>query len=155
MLFRSEPAGGQWNYDVENRGTFPKAGPGKLPAPVRFAPDKTTRGVIDLVNSRFASHPGSLDDFDWPVTPADARAALDDFLAHRLAHFGRYQDAIWTAQPWLYHSRLAQAMNMKLLDPRDVVAAAEKLYRAGKAPLEATEGFIRQVIDWQIGRAHV
>jgi deoxyribodipyrimidine photolyase-related protein len=149
LMDDDEPAGGQWNYDVENRGAFPKTGPGKLPAPVRFTPDKTTRGVIDLVNARFASHPGSLDDFDWPVTPADARKALDDFLTHRLANFGRYQDAIWTGEPWLYHSRLAQAMNMKLLDPRDVVAAAEKLYRVGKAPLEATEGFIRQVIGWR------
>jgi deoxyribodipyrimidine photolyase-related protein len=149
LMDDDEPAGGQWNYDVENRGAFPKSGPGKLPAPVRFAPDKTTRAVIDLVNARFASHPGNLDDFDWPVTPADARAALDDFLVHRLVNFGRYQDAIWTGEPWLYHSRLAQAMNMKLLDPRDVVAAAEKLYRAGKAPLEATEGFIRQVIGWR------
>jgi deoxyribodipyrimidine photolyase-related protein len=116
---------------------------------VRFAPDTITRGVIDLVNARFAKHPGSLADFDWPVTPADARAALDDFLAHRLPSFGRYQDAIWTGEPWLYHSRLAQAMNMKLLDPRDVVAGAERAWRAGKAPLEAAEGFIRQVIGWR------
>jgi deoxyribodipyrimidine photolyase-related protein len=149
LMDDGEPAGGQWNYDVENRGAFPQAGPGTLPAPVRFSPDKTTRTVIDLVNARFASHPGRLDDFDWPVTPADARAALDDFLAHRLANFGRYQDAMWTGEPWLYHSRLAQAMNMKLLDPRDVVAGAEKAWRKGKAPLEATEGFIRQVIGWR------
>jgi deoxyribodipyrimidine photolyase-related protein len=144
-----EPAGGQWNFDAENRGAFPKSGPGKLPAPKRFAPDAVTRGVLDLVDMRFAKHPGSLDHFDWPVTPDDARAALDDFLAHRLANFGRYQDAIWTGEPWLYHARLSQAMNMKLLDPRDVVAAAEKAWRKGKAPLEATEGFIRQVIGWR------
>jgi deoxyribodipyrimidine photolyase-related protein len=143
------PAGGQWNYDAENRGAFPKAGPEKLPAPVRFAPDATTRGVIDLVNARFAKHPGSLAHFDWPVTPADATAALDDFLSHRLPAFGRYQDAIWTGEPWLYHSRLSQAMNMKLLDPRDVVAGAERMWRDGKAPLEAAEGFIRQVIGWR------
>ena len=149
LMDDGEPAGGQWNYDVENRGAFPQAGPGKLPAPRRFRPDAITRGVIALVNARFASHPGSLDDFDWPVTPADARAALDDFLAHRLALFGRYQDAMWTGEPWLYHSRLAQAMNMKLLHPRDVVAAAEQAWRRGKAPLEATEGFIRQVIGWR------
>jgi deoxyribodipyrimidine photolyase-related protein len=116
---------------------------------VRFAPDATTRAVIDLVNARFSSHPGSLDSFDWPVTPDAARQALDDFLAHRLASFGRYQDAIWTGEPWLYHSRLAQAMNMKLLDPRDVVAGAERAWREGRAPLEAAEGFIRQVLGWR------
>ena len=149
LMDDGDPAGGQWNYDVENRGAFPKAGPGRLPSPVRFPPDAITRGVVDLVNTRFADHPGSVDDFDWPVTPADARAALDDFLTHRLANFGRYQDAIWTGEPWLYHARLSQAMNMKLLDPRDVVAGAEKAWRKGRAPLEATEGFIRQVIGWR------
>jgi len=149
LMDDGEPAGGQWNFDADNRGAFPKSGPGRLPQPTRFTPDAITRGVIDLVNTRFASHPGSLAHFDWPVTPDDARQALDDFLAHRLAHFGRYQDAIWTGEPWLYHSRLAQALNMKLLDPRDVVAGAERAYRAGQAPLEAVEGFIRQVIGWR------
>jgi deoxyribodipyrimidine photolyase-related protein len=149
LMDDDEPAGGQWNYDAENRGAFPKAGPGKLPAPRRFEPDHLTRDVLDLVAKRFAKHPGSLDHFDWPVTPADARAALDDFLAHRLANFGRYQDAIWTGEPWLWHSRLSQAMNMKLLDPRDVVAGAERAWRNGNVPLEAAEGFIRQVIGWR------
>ena len=149
LMDDGEPAGGQWNYDAENRGAFPSSGPGRLREPLRFAADATTRGVLDLVNERFAAHPGRLDDFDWPVTPEDARAALDDFLVHRLAGFGATQDAIWTGEPWLYHSRLSQAMNMKLLDPRDVVAGAERMWRAGKAPLAATEGFIRQVLGWR------
>jgi deoxyribodipyrimidine photolyase-related protein len=149
LMDDGEPAGGQWNYDAENRGAFPKAGPGTLPAPVQFTPDAVTREVIDLVSARFASHPGNLTSFDWPVTPADARRALDDFLLHRLPLFGRYQDAIWTGEPWLYHSRLAQAMNMKLLDPRDVVAGAERAWRDGRAPLEAVEGFIRQILGWR------
>ena len=102
--------------------------------------DQLDRGVIDLVNTRFADHPGSLANFDWPVTPADARAALDDFLAHRLANFGQYQDAIWTGEPWLFHARLSQAMNMKLLDPRDVVAGAERAWREGRVPLRSEEG---------------
>jgi deoxyribodipyrimidine photolyase-related protein len=149
LMDGDEPAGGRWNFDAENRGAFPKAGPGKLRPPIRFAPDAVTRGVIDLVNARFAAHPGSLDTFDWPVTPADARAALDDFLVHRLARFGDFQDAMWTGEPWLHHSRLSQAMNMKLLDPRDVVAGAERAWRRGKASLESAEGFIRQVIGWR------
>ena len=149
LMDDGEPAGGRWNFDAENRGAFPKTGPGRLPPPVRFSPDAVTRDVLALVEARFAAHPGSLADFDWPVTPADARAALDDFVVHRLATFGRYQDAIWTGEPWLYHSRISQAMNMKLLDPRDVVAAAERAWREGRAPLEAAEGFIRQVLGWR------
>ena len=112
LMDDGEPAGGQWNFDAENRGAFPKEGPGVLPPPARFTPDAITRGVIDLVNTRFAGHPGSLAEFDWPVTPLEARSALDDFLAHRLPSFGRYQDAIWTGEPWLYHSRISQALNM-------------------------------------------
>ena len=143
------PEGGDWNYDAENRGSFGRKGPGLLPAPLSFAPDQTTREVIALVNRSFADHPGGLDVFDWPVTPDDARAALDDFVAHRLADFGAYQDAMWTREPWLYHSRLAAAMNLKLLDPRDVIAAAEAAYRAGRVPLAGAEGFIRQILGWR------
>lgn len=144
-----EPEGGQWNYDPENRGSFGAAGPGKLPPPRRFRPDAVTRGVLTLVEAKFAAHPGKLEDFDWPVTPAEAQAALGDFIAHRLTRFGEFQDAMWSGEPWLYHSRLAAAMNLKLLAPRDVVAAAERAYRASAAPLPAVEGFIRQVLGWR------
>lgn len=143
------PEGGDWNYDAENRGSFGKKGPGLLPAPRAFSPDTITREVLALVARRFADHPGRLDAFDWPVTPAEAREALDDFIAHRLAEFGTYQDAMWTKEPWLYHSRLAAAMNLKLLDPRDVIAAAEAAYRAGRVSLASAEGFIRQILGWR------
>lgn len=149
LMDEGEPAGGAWNYDAANRGAFPKSGPGTLPEPISFSADALTREVIELVNGRFVNHPGSLDSFDWPVTPDDARRALTDFLSHRLPSFGTYQDAIWTGEPWLYHSRLSAAMNLKLLDPRDVVQAAEDAWRQGAADIESTEGFIRQVLGWR------
>ena len=149
LMDNGEPAGGAWNYDADNRGAFPKSGPGHLPAPLRFSPDALTRDVIDLVQARFPSHPGALDAFDWPVTPEDARRALDDFIRHRLPCFGTYQDAIWTGEPWLYHSRLSAAMNLKLLDPRAIVSAAEAAWRDGAVGIESTEGFIRQILGWR------
>lgn len=144
-----EPEGGEWNYDQDNREGFPKGGPGAVPAPAAFPPDAVTRGVLALVQRRFAKHPGRLEAFDWPVTPADARRALADFIDRRLASFGRHQDAMWEREPWLYHSRLSAALNLKLLDPREVVAAAEAAYRAGRAPLASVEGFIRQILGWR------
>jgi deoxyribodipyrimidine photolyase-related protein len=144
-----EPCGGQWNFDADNRASFGREGPGLLPPPRRFEPDAITREVIALVNDRFASHPGSLDDFDWPLDAVQAKAALQDFIEHRLSAFGRYQDAIWEGEPWLYHARLSAAMNLKLLAPRTVVEAAERAFREGRAPIAAVEGFIRQILGWR------
>jgi len=143
------PVGDAWNFDAENRSSFGKEGPGLVPPPMRFAPDALTREVIAVVNDVFKDHPGELEHFDWPVTPAESRAALDDFIANRLADFGRWQDAMWTGEAWLYHSRLAAAMNLHLLDPRDVISAAERAYHEHRAPLESVEGFIRQILGWR------
>ena len=144
-----QPVGGQWNFDADNRSGFGKAGPGLVPRPRSFAPDAITREVLALVARRFGDHPGSLAGFDWPVTAADATAALDDFIAHRLPQFGTYQDAMWTGQPILYHARIAAAMNLKLIAPRPIVDAAVAAHRAGRAPLAATEGFVRQILGWR------
>src|SRR5690606_10621074 len=56
-----KPEGGRWNFDADNRGGFPAAGPGELPQPPGFPPDALTREVLDLVERRFPDHPGSLD----------------------------------------------------------------------------------------------
>lgn len=149
LLDDGEPTGGDWNFDSENRKSFGKDGPPMHKTPRSFPPDEITRGVIAMVNVRFAAHPGELAQFDWPVTAADADLALNDFIAHRLAEFGDWQDAMWTVEPWLFHSRLSAAMNLKLLAPRTVIAAAEKAYRDGRAPLASVEGFIRQILGWR------
>ncbi|VTS07089.1 cryptochrome/photolyase family protein [Tuwongella immobilis] len=149
LMDGKEPAGGAWNFDVENRGSFGKDGPKRVPQPARFPPDAITQAVLELVARRFPAHPGSLAAFDWPVTPAEAEAALEDFITHRLSQFGEYQDAMWTNQPLLYHSRLSAAMNLKYLHPKKVCDAAERAYRTGVAPLPAVEGFIRQILGWR------
>lgn len=149
LMEGDQPVGGKWNYDVENRGSFGRDGPGEMPDPRGFPPDKLTRDVIPLVQQRFGDHPGSLAHFDWPVTALQAQQALDDFVAHRLPLFGRYQDAMWTGEPFLYHSRLAAAANLKLLDPRHVLETAATALQAESAPLEAVEGFGRQWLGWR------
>ena len=149
LMDRDEPVGGQWNFDVENREAFGAAGPGAVPGRAVFSPDAVTREVIALVDARFAQHPGSLERFAWPVTRAQALQSLQAFVQERLPLFGRYQDAMWPDEPWLYHSHLSAALNLKLLNPREVVAAAEAAYRSGQAPLASVEGFVRQILGWR------
>ena len=143
------PEGGAWNFDAENRSSFASAGPPPQIAPISFPPDSTTREVCTAVEAAFPKHPGNLHNFDWPVTPLQAQAALDDFIDHRLPLFGKFQDAMWTDEIYLFHSRISAALNLKLLNPRIVIAAAEQAYRKGKAPLAAAEGFIRQILGWR------
>ncbi|MFG6441398.1 cryptochrome/photolyase family protein [Roseateles sp. LKC17W] len=149
LMQDGQPEGGQWNFDADNREAFGSAGPGLLPPRASFEPDAITRDVIALVQARFADHPGRLDSFAWPVTREQALQSLQDFITHRLPLFGRYQDAMWPGDPWLYHSHLSAALNLKLLNPREVVAAAEAAWRAGHVPLASVEGFIRQILGWR------
>jgi len=143
------PVGGDWNYDQQNRKSFTSKGP--PPVPEAFWPlkDNIREEVCRLVADRFADHPGELSMFRWPVTPQQAETMLEDFLEHRLASFGDYQDAMWTGEPFLFHSLLSTSLNLKLLHPRKVVAAAEKAYREKGVPLAAVEGFIRQILGWR------
>ena len=149
LMQHGQPVGGQWNFDADNRESFGAKGPGLLPPRATFEPDAITREVLDLVRTRFAHHPGRLDSFAWPVTRAQALQALQAFIAERLPLFGRYEDAMWPGEPWLYHSQLSAALNLKLLNPFEVVHAAEAAYHEGHAPLAAVEGFVRQILGWR------
>ncbi len=141
------PVGGRFNFDAENRKTLPHGA--SLPIRKRFAPDAITREVLDLVRERFAAHFGDLEPFGWAVTRLDALAALQDFLGHALPHFGDYQDAMKTGEPFVYHSLLSPYLNVGLLAAQEVCAGAEAEYREGRAPLNAVEGFIRQILGWR------
>jgi deoxyribodipyrimidine photolyase-related protein len=147
LMEGKDPAGGAWNYDAENRKRLPKDV--VPPAPPRFGPDDVTRAVMALVAERFGTHFGSLDGFAWPVTARDARAALDAFVRDRLALFGDYQDAMAEGETTLFHSLISTSLNAGLLLPREACDAAEAAWREGRAPLNAVEGFIRQVLGWR------
>ncbi|MFZ4406235.1 MAG: cryptochrome/photolyase family protein [Paracraurococcus sp.] len=141
------PEGGAWNYDAENRK---RLAPGLVPpAPRRFPPDAVTREVMALVEARFPDHFGTLDAFAWPVTARDAEAALADFIARRLPLFGDYQDAMAAGEATLFHALISTSLNAGLLSPRACCEAAEAAWRAGRAPLNAVEGFIRQILGWR------
>ena len=147
LMDGSEPAGGRWNFDAENRKTPPK---GQLyPAIPAFAPDAITAEVLTLVAARFGNHFGDLLPFGHAVTRADALLCLDDFIAHRLAQFGDFQDALVEGEDALFHSQLSPLINCGLLSPAEVCAAAEAAYRAGTVPINAAEGFIRQILGWR------
>lgn len=150
-----KPEGGKWNYDASNRGSFGKKGPQNLEEPARFIPDAITEEVLQWVEGQCTDHPGSVEHFRWPVTREEALRALEDFINHRLRDFGTYQDAMWIHEPTLYHSRLSAAMNVKLLDPREVIQAVIRAYDQGAVSIEATEGFIRQIAGWREFVRHV
>ncbi len=147
LMEGEQPAGGQWNYDAENRKKLPAS----IAAPdvAGFQPDGVTREVIALVAARFANHFGSVDGFSLPVTARDAARVLDDFIAHRLASFGDWQDAMKADAPFLFHSLISTSLNLGLLSPLDIVRRAEAAWRDGIAPLNAVEGFIRQILGWR------
>lgn len=149
MMEGITPLQGRWNFDSENRGAFPRSGPVNLPARFKVAPDATTREAIADVNKHFADHPGTLDEFAWPVTRSAALHALKAFAGERLKYFGEFQDAMWTNEPFLYHAHISAALNVKLLNPREVINAALSALNEGRAPIEAVEGFVRQVIGWR------
>ncbi|UZK68359.1 cryptochrome/photolyase family protein [Sphingomonas sp. S1-29] len=142
-----KPEGGAWNYDAENRKPAKKGA--RPPRPLSFAPDAITREVLALVADRFGDHIGDLEGFDFAVTPEDALAQREHFLTHALASFGDYQDAMVTGEPFLWHAVLSPYINCGLLDPLDLCREVEKRYRVGAVPLNAAEGFIRQIIGWR------
>lgn len=147
LMTGDQPEGGQWNFDHDNRK---RAKPDLMrPKPPRFAPDEVTADVLDLVEKTFATHFGRLRPFGWAVTRAEALLALDHFITKSLPRFGDEQDAMLQDDPTLSHALLSPYLNIGLLDPLEVCQRAEAEYRAGRAPLNAVEGFIRQIIGWR------
>ncbi len=147
LMDGDDPEGGQWNFDHDNRKSPPKGLAG--PVPPRFDPDETVREVLDLVEAGFADNFGDLRPFWFATETEQAEQALDHFIENALPTFGDYQDAMVAGQDFLFHAVLSVYINAGLLDPLDVCRRAEAAYRAGDVPLNAAEGFIRQIIGWR------
>jgi deoxyribodipyrimidine photolyase-related protein len=141
------PAGGEWNYDHQNRKRPPENDHGpKRPV---FEPDAVVSEVLDLVEARFAGNFGTLRPFGFATDRDQALEVLDHFIAHGLPQFGDYQDAMIAGEPWLWHAVISPYLNLGLLCPLEVCHRAEEAWKAGAAPLNAVEGFIRQIVGWR------
>lgn len=146
---RGDPVGGEWNFDQQNRKAFRRAP--RAPRPYAPETDEVVQEVIELVERELPDLPGRLASFRWPVTRAKALKALNRFIEDRLPSFGAHQDAMWTGENTLYHSLISPAINLKLLDPREVIekAVAALDSSGGNAPINSVEGFVRQVLGWR------
>ena len=141
------PAGDKWNYDHDNR----KAAPDDVTVegPLWFEPDAEVEEVLALVEARFDGHFGDLRPFGFATTRAQALEALGYFVEHALARFGDYQDAMLEGHQFLYHAVVSPYLNIGLLGPLEVCQAVEKAWKKGDVPINAAEGFIRQIIGWR------
>ncbi len=147
LMEGDKPAGGQWNFDHENR----KPAPDEVhhSGPMQFTPDEGVEEVLDLVEARFADNFGQLRPFHFATDQDQARRALSYFIKHALPRFGDYQDAMLNDNKFLYHAVISPYLNAGLLGPLEICQAAEEAWKNGDAPLNAVEGFIRQIIGWR------
>ena len=144
-----EPLTGKWNYDHDNRN--------KLKDPLLLKSAKTfRRDVTDLVELLRAQGVVTIGDiqeenFEWPVTREEGLQVLDYFCSKLLPYFGMYQDAMFTGDAFLFHSRLSFLLNSKLLAPLEVVEKVEKYWLENQDAVDIAqvEGFIRQIIGWR------
>jgi len=147
LMDGDKPAGGQWNFDPENRKRLPKGK--RVPARQRIAPNATTQQVMAEIAARFPQNFGTLSAFNYATNGEEAHQVLDHFITHLLPEFGDWQDAMARGEPLMWHAHISAAMNIGLIDPLDACRQAERAYREGVAPLNAVEGFVRQIIGWR------
>lgn len=147
LMEGKHPIGGQWNFDKENRK--PPKGQLKTPTPLWFEPDAITQQVMEQVKTSGVSAYGQVEPFRWGVTRSQALQVLDVFIEQRLPTFGPYQDAMVTGEETLWHAMLSPYLNLGLLQPMEVIRAAEQAYYERNLALSSVEGFIRQVLGWR------
>ncbi len=149
LMERGRPLGGKYSFDAENRR--PWRGVPPAPQPPRFPEDPIKEEVRDLVERRFAGHPGRVDLSTLPATAEDARLLWSWAKAECLPHFGPFEDAMSVRSAGLFHTRIAPLLNLHRLLPREVVNDAADL----PIPIASKEGFVRQILGWREFVHHV
>lgn len=147
LMDGDKPLGGKWNFDSDNRNAATRDL--MMTQPLQFTPDRVTREVLAMVTENFPDNFGNLEPFWFAVARRDAGAAFEDFVSTRLSRFGDYQDAMLAGEKYLYHAAIAQYLNAGLLDARHLCWVVDSAYRAGKVPINAAEGFVRQILGWR------
>lgn len=144
---QGKPEGEKWNFDHDNR----KPWAGSPPEPPDARPVHDHRALWDMLQRcgvRSFGDPQAAN-LRWPLNRDEALACLEAFIQTTLPYFGDFEDAMSSKSERLFHSLLSFALNVKMLNPLEVVRRAERAYRDGAAPLPAVEGFIRQIVGWR------
>ena len=144
---QDKPVGGKWSFDEDNRKKLAKGL--EVPKVPSFKKTDHTKQLISMIEKEFASHPGSLEFFNYPTTRKDTVKLFLDFLKNKLKQFGDYEDSITQKSHTVFHSMLSPVMNLGLLTPQTVVKETIAFAKANKVPLNSLEGFVRQVIGWR------
>lgn len=149
-----KPVGGKWSFDFENRKKMPK----EVAESIKKKDLKTVddhneaKYILEARSYQrqyFADAYGSSDDFYYPISREGALAWFEEFMEHRLAKFGPYEDAIVQGQARLFHSAITPVLNIGLVNPDELLDAVLTKYERGEVALASAEGFIRQIIGWR------
>ncbi len=158
LMNDDEPLGGKWNYDAANRNKLKNDDLAEIPMPMVF--DNNIKHIVHRLNKHKIKSIGTIGSaLLWPVTRSQANELLIFFCQVCLKHFGTFQDAMtgklvhldqdsgWS----LYHSRIAFALNTKMLSPDHVIQTAIYYYERseGEISIAQIEGFVRQIIGWR------
>lgn len=148
LMNGSEPLGGKWTYDTENRKKFPK---NATPPPVHF-PSKSNfwDEAVTYTNVHFENNPGELSSIRYyPINHEESKEWFDQFLRYRFYDFGIYEDAIVKEYTILNHSVLSPLINAGLLLPDEIIEKSLLFAEQDEIPINSVEGFIRQIMGWR------
>lgn len=149
LMDGSEPAGGKYSFDEDNRRKIPKKERALVPEVPAIEENALITAAVASIESDFSDNPGSLDQWYYPIDRPSALAWLDRFFTERFVKFGPFEDAMVSGESWLYHGVLTPMLNTGLLTPLEVVEGAIAAAEREQVPINSLEGFVRQIIGWR------